>query len=105
NFEDVSRDLRLPLPPGRWHVFELWEERYRGLLEGEAEFALVAPHSSRVVAMRPDLGRPQVVGTTAHIGIGALDFGGQRFDAGTGVLRVDVTAAGRRSRRLYIASA
>jgi hypothetical protein len=102
NFDDIARDLRLPLPPGRWHAFELWEERYRGVAEGEIEFALVAPHACRVVALRPASGEPQIVGTTAHIGMGALDMTYQHFDATAGVLRLELGPAGKRLRRLYI---
>ncbi|MDP9236203.1 MAG: alpha-galactosidase [Chloroflexota bacterium] len=102
NFADVARDLRLPLPPGRWHAFELWEERYRGVVEGQMEFALVAPHACRIVALRPGVDAPQVVGTTAHIGVGALDITHQDFDPASGLLRVGLAPAGRRIRRLYI---
>jgi alpha-galactosidase len=105
NFDDAARDLALPLPPGRWHAFELWEERYRGVVEGSLEFALVAPHACRVVALRPADGRPVVVGTTAHIGVGALDITSQAYDAASGVLRVGLSPAGKRARRVYIAHA
>ena len=69
NFADEARDLALELPAGQWHVFELWEERYRGVCEGSVSFDLVSPHASRVVAFRPADDRPRVVGATAHIGV------------------------------------
>jgi alpha-galactosidase len=102
NFADETRDLVLPLPPGRWQAFELWEERYRGVVEGEVEFALVTPHACRVVALRPAVDEaPQVVGSTAHIGCGALDITDQEWGATAGILSVGLAPAGRRTRRIY----
>lgn len=104
NFGEEARELRLPLPAGRWHVFELWEERYRGLAEGDIEFALVPERGCRIVALRRDRGEPCVVGTNAHIGMGALDVTSQAYDAAARVLRVGLAPAGRRRRRVFIAA-
>ena len=104
NFDDDAKDLALPLDDGRWHVFELWEERYRGVAEGAAEFALTAPHGSRLVALRRDTGAPCVVGTTAHIGMGLLDITHEAYDSAMRTLRLMVAPAGRRARRIYVAT-
>lgn len=102
NFADEVKDLTLTLPPGKWHVFELWEQRYRGVCEAEVSFALVPPHASRVVALRPADNTPRVVGASAHIGCGALDITGQRWDEGARTLKVDLAPAGRRRRRVTV---
>ncbi len=100
NFDDVAKDLPLSLAPGRWHAFELWSERYLGIHEGSIEFTLVEPRGCRVVALRPATGAPCVVGTNAHIGVGAIDIIEERV----GASRLDVVLdnAGRRERRLWI---
>jgi alpha-galactosidase len=103
NFADEPRDLELALPPGRWQVFELWEERYRGIAEGAVTFDLVAPHSCRVVALRPQTEGPELVGTTAHIGMGMLDITGACWNDSP--LVAQVTPAGRRRRRVYFDAA
>lgn len=101
NFGDVTKDLAYPLPPGRWHLFELWSERYLGAREGAVEFALVEPHGCRVVALRPDTGAPCVVGTNAHIGVGAIDISRETFAAGA--LTVAVATAGKPRRGVWVA--
>jgi alpha-galactosidase len=103
NFDDTTGDLRLDLPPGDWHVFELWDERYRGVCSGSVTFDLVVPHASRVVAVRSADGRPRVVGTTAHIGMGVQDIIQQRWDVARRRLEVELGPAGRASRRIYLA--
>ncbi len=105
NFGEEARDLTIPLPPGRWHAFELWEERYRGVVEGRLEFALVPERSCRVVALRPDDETPRIVGTTAHIGVGALDVTHSEYDDATLTLRMGIGAAGRRERRVFASTA
>lgn len=101
NFDDIAKDVSFPLPPGRWHAFELWGERYLGAREGTVDFALVEPHGCRVVALRPDTGAPCVVGTDAHIGMGAVDIAAERATAG--VITVSLAAAGRARRSLWVA--
>jgi len=105
NFDDEAKDLRLTLPDGRWHAFELWEERYLGSREGAIAFPLMSPHACRVVALRPDRGEPQVVGSTAHIGMGVLDITAQRWDAGSSQLTLTLAPAGRRRRAVLLSTA
>ena len=105
NFEDDARDLALTLPTGRWNAFELWGERYLGVLEGEVTFPAVAAHACRLVALRPAAPTPAVVGTTAHIGAGVLDITSQEFDTASAVLRLGLAPAGRRARRIHVACA
>jgi alpha-galactosidase len=102
NFADQPRDLMLTLSPGRWHAFELWEERYHGVSEGELTFSQVAPHACRVVALRPAAGdAPMLVASTAHIGMGIADITGQAYNATSDTLAVQLSPAGRRIRRVY----
>ena len=105
NFGEEARNLTLPLPAGRWHAFELWEERYRGVVEGELEFALVPERNCRVVALRPDRGAPCIVGTNAHIGMGALDITSLGYDVASRTLRAGIAPAGRRNRRVFVSTA
>ncbi len=102
NFADETRDIVLPLPHGRWHAFELWEERYRGVVEGEIEFSLLSPHACRVVALRPaNDDAPRIVGTNAHIGIGALDIITQSWKGASSTLTIELAIAGRQRRRIF----
>jgi alpha-galactosidase len=103
NFDDDAKDMAVDLPPGRWHAFELWDERYKGVVEGQVEFPLVPAHGCRLVALRPVVDAPQVVGTTAHVGIGVLDISDQQWDERAGTLSLELTPAGRRRRSIVIA--
>lgn len=60
-FEDLGLD-----PVGEYAVFEFWEERFLGPLRGGVSLDL-PPQSSRVLAIRPVNGRPQLVGTDMHL--------------------------------------
>ncbi|MEX2225325.1 MAG: glycoside hydrolase family 36 protein [Dehalococcoidia bacterium] len=102
NFGDDAQDLRLDLPDGRWHAFELWGERYLGIAEGSVEFLLVPPHGCRVVALRPAGDQPQLIATTGHIGMGVLDITGQAWDEEGRRLVLDIAPVGRRSRVVYV---
>lgn len=102
NFEDVTRDLVLDLPSGDWHVFELWDERYRGVCAGSVTFDVVPPHASRIIALRPADGRPRVVGTTGHIGLGLLDITAQEWRPGKRQLDVTLAALGRARRKVFV---
>lgn len=104
NFDDEARDMRADLPEGRWHAFELWGERYLGEVERVIDLPLVDAHECRMLALRPVLGRPQLVGTTAHIGMGVLDISDQSWDAKLRRLTLRVMPAGRRQRAIVVAT-
>ncbi len=102
NFDDVARDIVLPLPEGAWHAFELWGERYVGVVERELTMTLVEPHGCRVIALRPAGDGPMLVGATAHIGAGVLDITNRRW--GDDRLSIDVAMPGRRERKIAVAT-
>ena len=102
NFDDEAKDLEHKLPPGLWHAFEVWGERYLGVREGAVRFALVEPHGCRVVALRPAGDAPALIGTTAHVGAGGLDITNTTWQEPT--LTVEVAPAGRRKRNLFVAT-
>jgi alpha-galactosidase len=103
NLDDDAKDVTHALPPGRWHVFELWSERYLGVREGAVAFALVESHGCRVVALRPASDAPQAVGTTGHIGAGWLDITEQSW--GSDSLRIELARVGKRARSVVVATA
>jgi alpha-galactosidase len=82
NWADESDEIEAPLPPGHWHVFEFWEREYIGLREGSLELP-VPPHGCRLLRLTPDLGRPQVIGSTFHITQGAAEIAGEKWDGST----------------------
>jgi hypothetical protein len=102
NFEDNAKDVTHALPPGRWHAFDVWSDRYLGVREGGVECALVEPHGCRVLALRPERGVPQIVGTTAHLGSGWLDITEQSWSDQRLDLRL--APAGQRARTVTIAT-
>lgn len=103
NFGDLTRDLTLQLPEGQWHAFELWEERYRGVVSGALTFDLVSPHAARLVAVRPATHNPKLIATDAHIGMGVLDVTGQSYNQRTRELTLDLAPVGKHQRRLWVA--
>ncbi len=104
NFDDVAGDRELPLPEGRWHAFEWWDERYLGVVEGSLSFSSVEPHGCRLVSLRPADRRPRIVGTSAHVGGGILDITSQSWDEASSELSIELAPVGRRTRRLFVAT-
>ena len=93
-------------PTGDWHAWELWAERYYGVVSAKLELAEVPAHGARVLALRPARATPCVVGTSAHIGCGAARHNSRsRTTERRRSLRIGVGRAGRSMRRVYIATA
>jgi hypothetical protein len=105
NFDDAPKNLRLDLPEGEWHAFDLWRERYLGVHAGSVGFDAVPAHGCRVIALRPVTNAPALVGTNAHIGCGILDISDMDWDQSASTLRLTLEPVGRRARRLWIATA
>jgi hypothetical protein len=65
--------------------FDFWANRFVPPFSGELRADLPA-YSCRVLALRPEAKRPQVVSTSRHITQGIADLASETWDAGSGVL-------------------
>ncbi|MEO8458437.1 MAG: alpha-galactosidase [Chloroflexota bacterium] len=99
NWSDESGDVEALLPPGRWHVFELWEREYLGVCEGSLVLP-TPPHGCRLLRLTRDLGRTQVVGSTLHITQGAMEIAREEWDGAR--LRIDLRPVAKRDGELYV---
>jgi alpha-galactosidase len=68
--------------PERSHVFDVWERRYLGASEASISLEAAA-HGCRLLAVRPVLARPRVVGSTFHLLQGACEIEGESWADGT----------------------
>lgn len=99
NWSDESGEVTARLPDGRWHAWELWERAYVGAVEGSLTMP-VPPHGCRLLRLTPDLGRPQVVGSTLHITMGALEIAGEDWDGAR--LRVSLRPVAVKDGELFV---
>jgi alpha-galactosidase len=83
--------LRVDLPRGTWHVFELWSARYLGERAGHVDVPDVPAHGVALLSLRRALERPQLVGSTFHYSMGEIEVTGERWSSKTYVLRIDLT--------------
>jgi hypothetical protein len=81
---DFGRHLELPAGK-RYLVYDFWAGKYLGAFE-KALSAGLAPASCRVLVVREELARPQVLATDRHIVSGAEDLKAVRWDAATNTL-------------------
>jgi len=84
--------------PGPWHVFDFAAGEDLGLRTGAVEPRTVPAGGYRLLGLTPPAGRPQVIGTTLHVGLGTLEVAalrpGARQDALELVLRHPGTHGG-----------
>jgi alpha-galactosidase len=100
NWDDESGEGIVPIPDGEWHLFELWQREYLGVHESSVTLS-VPPHGCRLLRLTPDAGRPQVVGSTLHISMGAMEIAGEEWDGST--LTLNLRPVARKSGEVYVA--
>jgi alpha-galactosidase len=100
NWADESGDVEAALPPGRWHAFEFWEREYLGVCESSVTLPC-PPHGVRLLRLTPDLGRPQVVGSTLHITQGGMEIAREEWSGEK--LRIDLRPAAKQNGELFVA--
>jgi hypothetical protein len=74
-------------PDADYLAQEFWTEAFLGTVRGTLEHT-VAPHGHAVIALRPALDRPQLLGTNRHVTQGATDLIEERWDEASGALRI-----------------
>jgi alpha-galactosidase len=95
NWGDSSAEVVAPLPDEPVHVFDLWEERYFGVRRGQVTFEDMAPHSAKLLALRPARAEPQVVSSSFHFSQGAVEIEDAGFDRGAMALTVRLLRAAK----------
>jgi alpha-galactosidase len=99
NWEDEAAIVEFSPPEGRWHAFEFWTAEYLGVFEDTPSLT-VPSHGCRLIRLTPDFGRPQVVGSTLHMTMGAMELAGEEWDGER--LRVALRPVANREGALYI---
>ncbi len=102
NWGGRSRNVSHSLPPGRWHVFDFWEQRYMGVYEGEVLLERVPAHGARLLSLRLALDHPQVVGSTFHYSMGGREIDDIRWDLRERALQVDLVPVAKRTGDLLV---
>ena len=89
NWEDEPRKVAQSLAAlgvtrgaggSKFSVYDTWAEQPLPDVQRTLS-AILPPHTTLTVALRPTASRPQVVGTTRHVVQGAVDLGDERWDA------------------------
>lgn len=89
---DLEADLHLK--KGRYLVYDFWNKEFLGVVEGSVTLEL-RPCASRVLAVRPYQGVPQIVSTSRHISQGGVDLKEVAYEAKTRLLKgVSAVVAG-----------
>jgi hypothetical protein len=87
------------LPPADQHAFEAWSQDYLGVVRDSITVTLPA-HACKLLALRPALSEPQLVGTSFHLLQGALEAGAEHWD-GT-ALRLLLRPVAKREGEVFI---
>lgn len=66
-----------------YHVFDFWAQRYLGAATGTFACAALELGHCQILAFTPLQGRPQVVGASRHVSVGAVSILGEHWDATT----------------------
>jgi hypothetical protein len=81
---------------GPHHAFEFWTQTYLGIASGRLFLDEVPAGGCQVIALHPQQARPQVVGTSLHVGLGAVELQDVLWVDETCDLRLTLTAVGDR---------
>ncbi len=76
----------LQLDDGKTYLtFDFWNQRFAGEVTGTMQVP-VNPASVALFSLRPKTGVPQIIGTSRHIKMGAVELAAENYDAATQTL-------------------
>jgi len=91
------------LNPGRrYHVYDLWEDRYYGVQTKRVTLPRIPRHASRMLSLRTVRETPHVIATTFHFTQGGIDMKAQEYDSANRRLRFKICSPGSRKGRIYL---
>jgi len=102
NWQRKRNTLRVALPKGRWHVFELWEGRYYGSRERHIDLPEVPSHGARLLALRKAQPRPQLIASTFHYSMGGAEIDDVSYDGRRRTLRVRLRPVAKKDGEIVV---
>lgn len=63
----------LGIPPGRYHVYNFWRQRYVGVCEDMLSFKRHQPHESILLCLKRVSDQPELLSSTFHVTQGAVE--------------------------------
>jgi alpha-galactosidase len=100
NLGSAARSFELDLAQlglkGPHHLWDALAQRWLGVILDRWESERVPPRSSLLLRFSPDDGKPRVIGSTLHLGAGAIEVGRLRSEP-DGTLALQLRQPGRRS--------
>jgi alpha-galactosidase len=102
NWQRRRRALRVALPRGRWHVFELWGGRYYGARQRHVDLPDVPSRGARLLALRKALPRPQLVASTFHYSMGGAEIDDVSYDGWRKTLRVRLRPVAKKAGEIIV---
>ena len=70
-------------------LFDFWEQKFLGKVSNSYSINLPS-HASAVISLRPDLDRPQVIGTDRHVTMGGVELLDESWNAGKKMLSLNI---------------
>jgi hypothetical protein len=86
--------------PARWLVWDFWQGKLT-VVDGASVTLDVPEKSCHVLSVRPDLGRPQLIGTSGHFSQGSLEVSDVKWNARAGRLTGRVRGNGGDATTLF----
>jgi hypothetical protein len=97
---DVDR-LGFESPAAPCHVFSVYEEHYYGTVNDTINLGRIPPHGVRVVTVCEVLGRPQLLGSTLHVGQHTDEIPSSEWHPEERMLRLTLSPARARRAKLF----
>jgi alpha-galactosidase len=102
NWEDEPRAMEAPIGREERVAFEFWTQKYLGVVRGVLAFDSVPAHGVRLVALRPVLDRPFVMGTSLHVTQGGVELRKQNWDPRAGLLTFTLRSWMKRDASVHV---
>jgi alpha-galactosidase len=83
------------------HVYDVWEDCYRGIARSEFQIGPLGAHACGLVRLTPADGHPRMLGSTLHLSAGSQEVAWIR-PAEEGGARLRLEVSGRRRGRLHV---
>jgi alpha-galactosidase len=99
NWADAPMAVSGRLPNQPSHVFEVWEQKYLGVMRDSVPSEIPA-HGCCLYAIRPASGHPQVIGSTFHLLQGTMEIIGEEWDGKT--LRLSLRPVAKADGEMFI---